>query len=189
MDDFILIRDNTFSEEMCQEYVDLFKTYEEQNLLMSRQEQRDGLKTQKDDFNAVSNHGFHFNLESGELGNKTIEMIKEGLKEYTDQYQVLVNTNLALRHFKIQKTVKGGGYHVWHFESGSFEVAPRVLTYIVYLNDVEEGGETEFLYQSKRVKPKQGTMVLWPGSFTHAHRGNPPLTNEKYVLTGWIELV
>ena len=56
-----------------------------------------------------------------------------------------------------------------------------------YLNDVEEGGETEFLYQSRRIKPKQGTMVICPSSFTHTHRGNPPLKGDKYMINGWIE--
>jgi len=60
-------------------------------------------------------------------------------------------------------------------------------TWMVYLNDVEEGGETEFLYQHKRLKPEQGTLVIWPASFTHTHRGNPPLSNDKYIVTGWTE--
>jgi hypothetical protein len=52
---------------------------------------------------------------------------------------------------------------------------------------VQEGGETEFLYQHMRVKPEQGTLVIWPAAFTHTHRGNPPLSNEKYIVTGWTE--
>ena len=38
-----------------------------------------------------------------------------------------------------------------------------------------------------RVKPKQGTLVIWPAAFTHTHRGNPPLSNDKYIVTGWTE--
>ena len=60
-----------------------------------------------------------------------------------------------------------------------------MVAWMVYLNDVEEGGETEFLYQSLRIKPKANMAVLWPGSFTHIHRGNPPLSGDKYILTGW----
>jgi len=58
---------------------------------------------------------------------------------------------------------------------------------MIYLNDVEEGGETEFLYYARRIKPTQGTLLIWPAYFTHAHRGNPPLSNTKYIITGWIE--
>ena len=56
---------------------------------------------------------------------------------------------------------------------------------MIYLNDVEEGGETEFLYQKMRIKPTKNTCLLWPGSFTHLHRGLPPLSGSKFILTGW----
>ena len=57
----------------------------------------------------------------------------------------------------------------------------------VYLNDVTEGGETEFLYQKCRFKPEKNTILIWPAQFTHVHRGNPPLSNDKYIITGWVE--
>ena len=58
--------------------------------------------------------------------------------------------------------------------------------YTIYLNDVEEGGETEFLHQSVRVKPKTGRIVFWPAGYPFVHRGNPPLKGEKYIMTGWL---
>jgi hypothetical protein len=60
---------------------------------------------------------------------------------------------------------------------------------MIYLNDVEEGGETEFLYQKRRVQAKQGRLVMWPAAYTHTHRGNPPLSGDKYALTGWLEFM
>lgn len=88
---------------------------------------------------------------------------------------------------KIQKTLPGEGYHQWHFESDSRERSGRVASWGLYLNTVEEGGETEWLYQSVRVPATKGTLAIWPAGYTHTHRGNPPLSNEKYLLTGWIE--
>jgi hypothetical protein len=58
---------------------------------------------------------------------------------------------------------------------------------ILYLNTVENGGETEFLYQSKRISSLQGRLILSPTGYTHIHRGNPPLSGYKYILTTWIE--
>ena len=52
---------------------------------------------------------------------------------------------------------------------------------------MEEGGETEFLYQSLRVSPKKGTVIIWPSGYYHTHRGNPPLSGVKYLATGWLE--
>jgi hypothetical protein len=78
---------------------------------------------------------------------------------------------------------------VWHVEHGEgFANEPRAFVYSVYLNDVEEGGETEFLHFSKRVKPKTGRIVIWPAGFPYVHRGNPPLSGEKYIITSWMNL-
>ena len=90
---------------------------------------------------------------------------------------------------KIQKTLPTEGYHVWHIEHGKgFSNEPRAFVFSIYLNDVEEGGETEFLHFSKRVKPKTGLIIIWPAGFPYIHRGNPPLSGEKYILTSWMML-
>jgi hypothetical protein len=78
--------------------------------------------------------------------------------------------------------------HNWHSENSNRHVQNRLLAYTLYLNDVDEGGETEFLYYHKRLKPKAGTLAIWPAGFAHTHRGNPPLSNEKYIITGWVEV-
>jgi hypothetical protein len=67
------------------------------------------------------------------------------------------------------------------------EISQRLLVFILYLNTIEEGGETEFLYQKKRIQPVEGRLLIWPAGFTHTHRGNPPLKDNKYIVTGWLE--
>lgn len=112
-------------------------------------------------------------------------------EDYQRQYGVLESLAKIgfTGKFKIQKTQPSGGYHVWHCEQGNNALSGRVLLVILYLNDVEEGGETEFLYQSKRVAAKQGTMLICPGGFTHTHRGNPPLTGDKYIMNTWAQFL
>ena len=88
---------------------------------------------------------------------------------------------------KIQKTKIGEGYHHWHCENAAMKARNRILAFMIYLNDVDEGGETEFLYQKCRFKPEKNTLLVWPSQFTHIHRGNPPLSNDKYIITGWVE--
>ena len=86
---------------------------------------------------------------------------------------------------KVQKTPTGGGYHVWHHENSSQDVSDRVAVWMIYLNDDYEGGETEFLYYKKRIKPERGKLLIWPAGYTHAHRGGIVLSGNKYILTGW----
>ena len=60
---------------------------------------------------------------------------------------------------------------------------------MTYLNDVTDGGETEWAYQDTKIKPKKGLSVIWPSEFTHMHRGVPSKTQEKYIVTGWFNLI
>jgi hypothetical protein len=82
-----------------------------------------------------------------------------------------------------------GGYHSWHTEraSGHFPSVMRHLVFMTYLNDVEEGGETEWKYQKLRVKPEKGLTVIWPSDWTHTHRGLVAPTETKYIVTGWVD--
>lgn len=91
----------------------------------------------------------------------------------------------------LQKYLAGeGGYPHWHSEiypqDGRCEPLHRVLLWSVYLNDVPEAGETEFLYQRRKVAPRAGTLLIAPAGFTHTHRGNTPVGGDKYIATSWV---
>lgn len=85
-----------------------------------------------------------------------------------------------------------GGYFYWHSEvyphphDANNDALHRTLLWMFYLNDVEEGGETEFYFQNASIKPKQGTLVIAPAGFTHTHRGNKPVSGDKYIFTSWL---
>jgi hypothetical protein len=115
--------------------------------------------------------------------------LNDAVGQYINDFAVLKNSQFRSSCIKVQKTKVGGGYMEWHCEKSSHEVSNRILVWTAYLNDLPEGeGETEFLYQHKRFRPKKGTVVIFPADFTHTHRGNPPLTTTKYIATAWYEL-
>jgi hypothetical protein len=82
-----------------------------------------------------------------------------------------------------------GGYPYWHCEQypklDRGEALHRALLWTVYLNEDFEQGETEFLYQQRRVAPRTGQLLIAPGGFTHTHRGNKPRGGNKYIATSW----
>ena len=122
--------------------------------------------------------------------DKLSATVFECYRHYINKYTVLQsNKSQGILSIRVQRTPVGGGYHKWHFENDGRPDSPRIVAFTVYLNDMEEegGGETEFLYQHCRCEAKVGRVALWPAGFTHPHRGNPPLKNEKYIATGWIE--
>jgi len=147
-----------------------------------------------------------FQSEKASLTQKNDTSVN--LNTWVDDFKILfINFDLALQRYidntglkdyysefkfvpmKIQQTLPTQGYHVWHIEHGKgFHNEPRAFAYTIYLNDVKNGGETEFLHFSKRVQPKTGRLVIWPAGFPYLHRGNPPLSGEKYILTSWMML-
>jgi hypothetical protein len=83
-----------------------------------------------------------------------------------------------------------GGYPYWHCElfprDASAETLHRHLLWTVYLNDGFDEGETEFLYQRRKIAPKAGSLLIAPAAFTHTHRGNRPQGGDKVIATSWI---
>ena len=114
-----------------------------------------------------------------------MSFVEQCLNLYIQEYFYLKHFSYHSACTLIQKTQpKGGGFHSFHAEDVTWMSKERHLAWSVYLNDVDEGGETEFLYQQLKIKPVAGRVAIWPGSFTHLHRGNPPST-DKYIATGW----
>ena len=97
-----------------------------------------------------------------------------------------------LEPINIQQYEPGGGYHAWHTERVTTQVPcniTRHLVFMTYLNDVTDGGETEFYHQKLKIKPEKGLTLVWPTDWTFQHRGVVSPTQEKYIITGWFNYV
>ncbi|HYO55197.1 2OG-Fe(II) oxygenase [Archangium sp.] len=121
-----------------------------------------------------------------------VTLTRENFAELGDPvFDQLVGKLYRYGFLQVQKYLKGsGGYPHWHSEiypkDPSCEQLHRVLAFQFYLNDVSEGGETEFFYQEKKVQSKAGRMLIFPAGFTHTHRGNVPHSGDKYIITSWV---
>ena len=190
IDNFIGVYDNYITPEDCKKAIQLYENqFKFKNTLDRIQFENAPIIQKKDQQFFVT--------------SSNIEVWWEELKS------LILNFDIAFRHYdknvgavqsygqdkffytglKIQKTLPTEGYHIWHVEHGKgFYHESRAFVFSIYLNDVEEGGETEFLHFSKRTKPKTGRIVIWPAGFPYLHRGNSPLSGEKYILTSWLML-
>ena len=83
-----------------------------------------------------------------------------------------------------------GGYPYWHCElyprDAQCDTLHRHLLWTLYLNDDFDAGETEFLFQQRRIAPRTGDLLFAPTAFTHTHRGNRPRGGDKFIATSWI---
>jgi hypothetical protein len=189
-DDFVGVFDGVFPAEYCQNWIKYFDKVDAAGMSYSRVQGMDRPShVNKDQAVDFPNCSMYTNDELRiECNDFNIGFWQICYPLYAEKYSILQTADPhKIYTVKIQKTVPGGGYHIWHSEDSSRSASQRVLVFTLYLNDVEEGGETEFLYLSKRVQPKTGRMVIWPAGFTHTHRGNPPLKDDKYIITGWVE--
>ena len=88
--------------------------------------------------------------------------------------------------FNVQRYDAGGHFAKVHSERASIATSHRVLVWMTYLNDVEDGGHTHFTHFGLDVKPQRGKTLIWPAEWTHAHRGNVVNSGTKYIITGWM---
>ena len=183
-DDHIGMFKDFVPNELIDNYINYFNNCQKQGMVFPR----------KVDETFVADHAIGTIMDAEHIpmtyNNKPFVdlFFKDVYPLYVQKYSFL--KKLATHNIlevKIQKTKVGEGYHTWHCENAEMKARNRIMAFMLYLNDVEEGGETEFLYQKCRFKPEKNTMLVWPSQFTHVHRGNPPLSNDKYIITGWVE--
>lgn len=125
------------------------------------------------------------------LFNKSIEEYFSYLKNFSkscEEYDISIpkfNEYEDLGYL-VRVYEKGEGYFHWHDDFASSKTnGVRILTFIWYLNDVTDGGQTEFI-DGTIIKPKRGSLLIFPTSWYLAHRGKMPLSNKKYIVTGWL---
>ena len=94
-------------------------------------------------------------------------------------------------YINIQRYNPTEAYYGWHTErvSGNNTNATRHMVLMTYLNDVTDGGETEFYHQNLKIKPEKGLTLIWPADWTYTHRGCPSVTQTKYIVTGWFNYI
>lgn len=187
---FIGMYDNVFPDGYCRHMIDEFERFNSRGMCLNRKQSENANKVHKNDTHLFLNMRNH---QPDRFQDKSSERIffnhlQTCFDDYVEEYDILKNCDLRCTSIKMQKTVPGAGYHVWHAEQGNVASQNRGLVYSVYLNTLDEdgAGETEFLYQQLRIPPKENTLIIWPAAFTHAHRGNVVFGNTpKYIITGW----
>lgn len=173
MEDFIGVFPSVVDKVYCKKIIKYYNDCEKLNITRPRSElDKQGLNLNRTGL-SVDNDILFLDDEANNL--KSLSLIGQFAnsfwacyEQYDKEYKILSSLaehklNIDL---KIQKNEKAKGYHLWHCETTDRTSCGRLLMVLLFLNDVDEGGELEFLYQSKRIKPKAGTMVISP-AFLH----------------------
>lgn len=189
-EDFIRVYKKVFPGGYCEHLISEFERLVMSGSGTDRQRGEGAKRHIKNDTQLELNLPAHTAAPFDEQGVSDVFFsgVQKCFESYSEEFSILAEGKVRATAMKMQRTDPGGGYHIWHSEQGDGYFAERVLVYSLYLNTLstEEAGETEYLYQQKRITPVKNTMVLWPATFTHAHRGNTVFGDRcKYIVTGW----
>jgi len=91
--------------------------------------------------------------------------------------------------YKIQHYRRDEGHFKWHFDALGPGAWERQLAMVLYLNSVQQGGETCFHRQNLRLKPVAGDAVFFPTFWTHMHCGEMPRSEDKYIVSSFVHFV
>ena len=128
-------------------------------------------------------------LERSALATRYVRALRGVAECYVEKYPwsgKLVPWDV-LEPIGIQHYRPGGGYKIWHFErdNSNDQIARRHLAFMTYLNDVKDGGGTEFYHQGITINAEKGLTLIWPAEWNFTHRGQVSETEKKYIVTGW----
>lgn len=199
LNNFIYENNNSISKLLCNEIIEL---YEEPEVIKNQGCTIGGInKNIKDTTDFIIPKSDNPDNKWYKIEKFLYRELSNNLKKYlkqinNDNYKSENNYNidttlfkgeqLEVRDFMIQKYEKNIGKYIYHndFAIERDTHKYRVITFLWYLNTIEEGGETEF-WDNYKIKPKVGKLILFPATWCFPHRGNVPISNNKYIITGW----
>ena len=139
--------------------------------------------------------------EVNELRTSSSMFLEESENEIVARVEkrIAAIMNIPIEHgegLQILKYAPGQEYKAhYDFFSSTSKAANnnRISTLVMYLNDVEQGGETFFPKLNFSVSPQKGTAVYFEYFYTDQkmneltlHGGAPVITGEKWVATQWM---
>jgi len=202
LENYFYINKNSLSKEICKDIINYFENEE-----TCKYEGNTGGGLRKDIKDTLDFQILSKNENTKQHWNKIRDLLERELNNNVKNYVKKINDAITINEensenkykvfdkfvsfdiIQIQRYTKQKGRYIYHqdFSTDWQEKKYRVITFLWYLNDVEEGGETEF-WTTYRVKPESGKLLLFPATWTYPHRGMMPISNDKYIITGWIYL-
>lgn len=110
--------------------------------------------------------------------------------EYSNNIKYIKSIYLVDEPWRIKKYVKNEGLFDWHVDAAPTHKS-RLFSVIFYLNDVSEGGETSIMIDGKikNIQPKRGSLLIFPSNFIYIHKGNIPISNDKYIISTFLNMI
>lgn len=181
MDELIHVYENALEPEICDSIINI---YEQTSTLGKHERVENNFKPNFTQFNLTENS--KLNDEVTQIHNHVIKKTFE----YRDKYYEFVDKRVfpeshAFEQFRIKKyNPDGNDMFDTHVDVQDYVSARRFLSFFWYLNDVETGGNTVF--KDITISPRKGKLVVFPPLWMFPHRGEPPVSGPKYLLSTYL---
>ena len=113
------------------------------------------------------------------------ENIRKKVEEVVEDYRrTYMLPSAMFEPYSVLKYLPEAEYHAHydHFRDNS-----RVFSMVATLGEPESGGELEFPNFEVTVKPKTGSVILFPANFPYLHVAHPVDAGVKYSMVTWFQ--
>jgi hypothetical protein len=182
LEDLIVVYPNFISKEDCEKMIEWFNT--NTDLHDNGKVGNDKSVEHCPEFKKSTQA---YPLPNDPISDLITQIIFSAYKVYCQEYpSPSIDRKICLKDYSIRIYQKNHGHFLTHTDQGSDATVTRIFAAILYLNDVFDGGETEFPDQNILVKPEQGKVLIFPCNYLFPHSGNMPISNDKYITTAFI---
>lgn len=173
--------DNALDASLCQRMIDSFQQ-------LSRLQTRN----ERGSIKALTSSAWT-ELNVSKVADASFEgLFREQIQRYLDLYNERTGLTLPvpardrLENLRIKRyLVEASDQFQPHFDALDY-TCNRYMVFLWYLNDVSEGGETEFCDLDIRVSACAGRLLMFPPYWMFQHAGLPPRSNDKYIISTYL---
>jgi len=186
MDRYIKIYDDVIDADSCNMLIGKFEAAEEDQYEEVRQVERDKAIAFTQ-INLVNNEDW------ASVQNGMLEVFQDYIMAYINDCKIEPKQwpqTYGYEAIRIKRYLNNN-YDRFdpHVDVMNQETSRRFLAFFIYLNDVDEGGETEFISINKpgtyiplKIEPRQGRLLMFPPLWMYYHAGLKPVSNNKYLI-------
>ena len=180
LSDYCVYVENHMSLKICDDIVDFFESIPNKK----RVETKDSRPRFTE---------FNFTRESSlneELHKTICQYLLAAVEDYRTEiknFSVWAPKNLYFQHLRIKRYISEDKDEFdTHVDVSNDINEGRYLSFMWYLNDVTDGGETEFTGLDFKVQPKKGTLLMFPPFWMYPHKGHLLNSGKKYLLSTYL---
>lgn len=183
--DYIMHLENIMPLDMCEE---LIKTYD--SVHKEERVQRENKIMKFEEINMLDHPAFEsYRWSMGQLMQSVSKFYMDKthhiLRDKLPCYEPMEDYEAP----RIKRYEPNQGVFDWHIDAADQLSSKRVIVMFWYLNNVKEGGETLFdIGEEIAIKPKAGSVCIFPPTWNYPHKGATPISNPKYCISSYVWL-